>query len=440
MSTNANPRSVELRRRAIEPLINYVDRLSLVTLSRVCWLWNAKVNNVLWRRLQSLSPLLRLLSRRQEGNVWVRVRISVAHASSVAQWCTILQVLETPVRVSTLERFDVIAACVQSIEWSETGWTQEWLEVFAESALLLRAARPARDLLQNLRWFRANCETLQGVRTIVPWLSASLTNVDINLGLAADDAAGTYFLSALEGHSTRITSFSLRMDSSPSRRRFIIQALLGVLQGLRSVRKVIIPLHDSPGQHLDALGAAPHLEELGLVLLEPPAGDYVLARSTLFEGAEVDAEATSSLESLDDFVNIQGLPDPSLPEPSHITLGTTTTYPNLRILGVTGCLPEIVDIVQVMTRNLEQLQLTVPSIRHEHEMTQAMQKIAAFCPRLIFIEIEILSAEHHEWVDLVPLDQRPLEIHTRHPVFYPKVLVWHWGEDDVLEAQLLIYP
>ena len=334
-----------------------------------------------------------------------------------------MQVFESPIRTSTLARFDTIAACVRTIHWSESGWAREWLEAFESWAHFLLAMRPAHDLLPNLRSFHANCETLQGVGTIVPWLSASLHSVDITLGLTVDDAAGTYVLSALEGHFTHVTSFSLRMDSSPHRRRFMAQALLAVLQGLGTVRRVTTPLFNTPGQHLSTLGAAPHLEELNLFLLDSP-----------IEGAGVGTVVNNPLDDLGELDDLRSLPEHQTSQgtPSAIL----NVFPSLHTLTVTGFLTDIADIVRDTTQDLERLYLSVPSIQDEHEMTLAMRDIASFCPHLSFITFDFFSADHPEWVDFDPLNQRPLEIHVRHPRFTPNFLILRMDANGVIEPQI----
>lgn len=326
----------------------------------------------------------------------------------------LLQVLESPIRTSTLERFDEIAACVHSINWSERSWSRGWLKAMALGAQLLHAMRPAHDLLPNLRSFHANCETVQGVGTIVPWLSASLQSVHITLGLTADDAVGAYVLSALEGHCSHITSFSLRMDSSPNRKRFMAQALLAVLQGLGAVRRVTIPLFDLHGQYLNTLSAAPHLERLNLLLLESPIG-----------GAGVGMVVDDDLDELDELDDLYDLPEQY--SPYQTSQGTPSAilgvFPSLRSLAVTGFLTDIADVVRDTTPDLERLFLSVPSIQNELEMTRAMQDIASFCPRLSFIAFDFFSEDHPEWVDFIPLNQRPLEIHARHPRLAPNFLI-----------------
>jgi len=266
-----------------------------------------------------------------------------------------------------------------------------------------------------------------------------MTNVEIVLGLRVDDGAGRHLLSELQRYTTSITSFSLRMDRSPSRRRLTPSALLPVLQGLESVRRATIPLHESPGEHLQALGAAPHLEELDLLLLESPTGDGSFAQSTLFEGSEAEIAEGTALDSLSPALQIEGLPvTPSPPDsqgPSDIIVDP---YPSLHTLGVMGYLTDIVYIVRDTTQHLRQLHLTVPSIRNEHEMTRAMRRIAVLCPHLTFIDIQIGSADHPEWVDLVPLNQRPLEIHAHHPIFEPHILVWRRQQDGDMERGYLL--
>src|ERR1700683_5316869 len=134
----------------VKVLVNHLDRSSLVRLSGVSRMWNAAANNVLWRHLQTFSPLLRLLSPRQVGDVWVRGYTSLK-PETLRLTSALSQVLENPIR---LTRFNEIAACVHSIEWSETGWAQGLLENFAQMARLLHAVQP-HDLLPNLRWFHA---------------------------------------------------------------------------------------------------------------------------------------------------------------------------------------------------------------------------------------------------------------------------------------------
>ena len=215
------------------------------------------------------------------------------------------------------------------------------------------------------------------------------------------------------------------------------QALLVVLQGLGAVRRVTIPLFDSLGQHLDTLGAAPHLEELDLFLPGSPAGDDPLTQFSLFGGAGVGIVVDDPIVPLDDLHLLNWPEASSSPQASQ---GTTSagpgTFPSLRILAVTGSLTDIADVVRDTTQDLEQLYLAVPSIQNEHEMTRAMRDIAAFCPHLNFIAIEFFSADHPEWVDFDPLTQRPLQIHTRHPRLNPNFLIWRIDDDGVVEAQI----
>jgi hypothetical protein len=295
--------------------------------------------------------------------------------------------------------------------------------------------RPTHDLLPNLRWFRASCETLYGVRTVVPWISASLSSVDIMFSLTADDVTGTYFLSALEGRFTHVTSFSLRIDRSQSRRLFIGHVLLAVLRNLREVRRVNIPLPASSSHHLDALGTAPHLEVLTLFLLESPSGNDMVAYSTLLEDTEVDVPVGGSLHALEGLHGLSSSP-PLVVSPG-TSNGDAGPFPSLRTLRVIGSLTDIAGVVQATTHYLEWLHITVPSIQSKHEMVPAMEAIAAFCPHLTFITMEFLSEDPPEWVQLEPLNQRPLQIHIRHPRLRPNFLFWRIDRNGVVSTGLL---
>jgi hypothetical protein len=203
------------------------------------------------------------------------------------------------------------------------------------------------------------------------------------------------------------------------------QALLAVLQGLGAVRRVTTPLFDSPGPHLNTLGAAPHLEELNLFLLESSTG-----------GAGAGMVINDPLDDLGELDDLHGLPS------SHQTLqgipgAILNVFPSLHTLTVTGFLTDIAEVVRDTTQDLERLYLSVPSIQDEHEMTLAMQDIASFCPRLSFIAFDFFSADHPEWVNFDPLNQRPLEIHARHPRLAPNFLVLRMYANGVVEPQLL---
>ena len=299
----------------------------------------------------------------------------------------------------------------------------------------LRNTRLTHDLLPNLRWFRASCETLYGVRTVVPWISTSLSSVDITFSLAADDVTATYFLSTLEARSRHITSFSLRIDRSQSHRLFIGHVLLAVLRTLREVRRVNIPLPASSSQHLDTLGTAPHLEVLTLFLLESPSGDDTVAYSTLLEDTEVDAAVGGSLHALEGLRGLSSsLPLVDSPGTSSCDAGP---FPSLRTLRVIGSLTDIAGVVQATTHNLERLHMAVPSIQSEHEMVPAMEAIATFCPHLAFITMEFFSEDRPEWVQLEPLNQRPLQIHIRHPQLRPNFLFWRIDRNGVVSTGLL---
>lgn len=57
----------------------YVGGLSMYSMSRVCKRWHAVVNEVLWRHLPNLLPLLQLLPQDMEANFSVSTLVQVSN-------------------------------------------------------------------------------------------------------------------------------------------------------------------------------------------------------------------------------------------------------------------------------------------------------------------------------------------------------------------------
>lgn len=357
---------------------------SWARLSKVSWSWNEAANRVLWKNLDSFTPLLRLIPGCLRDGIWVgHITASLQKSSWFTDQSN--QIVEKPITDKTLLRFDQIAAYVQHIDWSEAEWTQEDLKIFTALSCYLYDWRPNHDLLPNLRVFRIHCETDQSVKLVLPWISASLTEVDVNLGLAVDDEWSKGLMQALQRPSGSIRSFSLRMGNAALKRRVLTMGtLLRLIKGFRDVRIVAMPLYASPEKHIDALGAAPHLEELSLTLVEAPAGFDPITSSALFEGSENVYSVVD--ETLEGLTSLHGLPTAS----SQLSSGPQTAtalplhrFPSLHTLHITGTWVDIPGVMRATTHHLTQLKLTVPSL-----LDVETHNIMSFCRNLSFLSLD----------------------------------------------------
>lgn len=274
------------------------------------------------------------------------------------------------------------------------------------------------DLLPNLRTLFANCATASGARALVPWISPSLINVEISITVTGEDTAGTSILSALERCSTNITSFSLKINHQTLRRQPMLhQALLSVLQRMKRLRVVTIPLYASPGPHMDVLGAMQDLEELTLHLMEPPRGYASFDEAAHFTESSVVANAQRDdyLDSLDEFDDLLALPETS---PLLTVHAVTQPFPRLHTLHVLGPFAHVADMLTYDFHQLKQLNLTVPSVRSENDMEEVMDIIANKYPSLNLVTTHIVSRANLRWIDTRPLGEIPHAILADYTMFH----------------------
>lgn len=337
-------------------------------------------------------------------------------------------------------RFHELSGHVRSISWSEE--EQEQLQSFDEWSLL-RYSQSMGDLLPNLRSLYVSCATASGARVLVPWISSSLTSVEICITVTEDDNAWNSILSALEECCTNLTSLFLTINHQGLRKQPMMhQALLSMLQNMRGLRVVTIPLYAYPGPHIDALGAMPDLEELTIHLMEPPRGCDSFDKAAHFAESSVFPNAAQDdyLDSLDEFDELLYFPqvssyvqqdcllDPldelcdllalTQTSPLSTVYAVTQPFPRLHTLHLAGQFTYIADILTSNITQLKRLNLTVPSVRSENDMAEVMEIIGNTHSRLDLVTVHIVLCTNLQWIDARPLGQVPHAILVGHTMFH----------------------
>lgn len=255
---------------------------------------------------------------------------------------------------------------MDSITWEDAEWSESLLIVFAGLAGILRSVRPDRDLIPNLRSFCIRCNSEGGMNAAIPWVSRSITRVDIIVGLSVDDRTSSRLLDSV-GKAANIVSLSVRTgDVTFSRRGRTMEALLAVIRRSPRLESVMIPLYVSSGVYLGALAAAPYLKELSLAVVQSALDADPGIGSSLLQGSTHEDPM-----HLEGFSDLRGLP----------------RFHSLQTLQITGSWDDVVDIVKTISPpRIVELHLAVPSLE-PNEVGRAAQDILSFChPRYISIE------------------------------------------------------
>lgn len=191
-------------------------------------------------------------------------------------------------------------------------------------------------------------------------------------------------------------------------------ALLSALRIMRMVRVAEVPVYTSSSQHLEALGAMPHLEELALQLLEPSLRHGFIANASGHAESSLSSHAESSLLPLDgDLESLVGLHSlmPLLEEP-HVsaTNATTQPFPTLHTLFMEGRFSQMADLLATNRLPMRILGLRVQSAQTEQEMAITMEVIARSCPHLQLVVIHIEQRCQFSWIDTRQLGTIPFVV------------------------------
>lgn len=256
---------------------------------------------------------------------------------------------------------------MDSIIWEDTEWTESALDVFAGLADIIRNERPGQDLIPNLRSFHIRCNSDRGMNAAIPWVSRSIVQMDIIIGLSVGDGTGSRLLQAV-GRSTNIVSLSVRTENfALSHRRLTMETMSAAIKSLPRLENVTIPLYVSSGVYLGALAAAPYLKELSLTVVDIDPriniGPSLLLGST--QQDPMDLEGFSELRGLSRFRSLQ-------------------------TLRIAGSWDDVVDIVKATSPPyIVELRLAVPSLE-PNQVGRAVRDILSFCqPRFLSIEYNI---------------------------------------------------
>lgn len=111
-------------------------------------------------------------------------------------------------------------------------------QVFAKVSERVYLTRPSAgdDLLPRTRSFCADCKTVDGLRGILPWLSRSLTKLELNITPSLDDELVTSCLSHVKERCCNLRSFGLSLNNdsfSQCRSRLIALSIPSSLTSLR---------------------------------------------------------------------------------------------------------------------------------------------------------------------------------------------------------------
>lgn len=303
---------------------------------------------------------------------------------------------------------------------------------------------PGDSVLPNLRSLSARCVTASGAKALVPWISWSLTTVEISI--AGDGNAGPSILSALEERSPNITSFSFTMNHETLNNTPVIyQALLSAVQSMKGLRRIAIPIYASPGLHMHVLGAMPDLEVLVLHLMESLRECDCFNEPVHFAESSLEDDILDSFDNeLDDLMALPGAFIDLQEDDYHFlclaefndhrasSAASASPFPavhppafaqpflRLHTLHVVGPFAEIADILicNIRVAELRELILTVPSVQTEHEMAWVMGMIASTYTRLNLVVIHIITPANLQWIDTRPLGQVPHTILVGYSMFH----------------------
>ncbi|KAF7974354.1 hypothetical protein HWV62_12304 [Athelia sp. TMB] len=310
------------------------------------------------------------------------------------------RIMDHTIPATVFAPFRECAARVRSLYWVESDH-RAWRTL--DTAALLPISHTTADLLPNLRTLSATCASSSGARMLAPWISSSLTTVDIAFEAEVDDAAVAAVLSALDRCAHRITSFSLSMPSDGHRSWPVLYqaALLRTLVSMRALRVARVPLCAPFGRHLAALGEMRHLEELSICPTQGGEDSVNEDDEPLARGSE------HGLDSLDEIPSLLLLPEVSIPPAAP---APTALFPALRTLHLSGAWRAIAPALGAATFPARYLDLQAPSVQDAHEMAAALRAAAARCPRLALARIHILRRANLQWIDVAPLGAVPCAV------------------------------
>lgn len=311
--------------------------------------------------------------------------------------------------------FRELAARARSLFWDEADH-RDLQSTLPDERSVAPLFRPIANLLPNLQALSIICASPLGASQIAPWISSSLTEVDVYVTMGMDDRAATTVLSALDVCSHQLAWFSLTVNHKALRSQVMLhQALLSALRNMKELLVAAVPLYASPHEHLEALSAMPHLEDLTLRLMEPPRG------YTSFSDAS--RHAVSSLLPLEEDLDpLEGLHNlMSLPEMPHANVSATNAtarpFPALRTLYIEGTFSWISDIIANNRFPMEYLGLRLQSVQSGREMAQTMEDIVRSCRHLRLVIIHIQHWTQSSWIDVRQLGAVPCIVFVAGTIF-----------------------
>ena len=201
--------------------------------------------------------------------------LCLASEMRLADVFLLLQTMELPIPDNEISRFCNIAKLVRNLSYMEDAgkMCSECCAIASEriyGLIGLKYPKYPQDLLTRLQSLQVSCTSSYGVIAFMPWLSSSLTTLDLAFGPEVNDLAVISSLLHVRNLCKSVETFTFTLDSSEYSyvRDGVIDALCAVIFAMPKLRKVTLPLElvKRPGPVVDALT---HLKCLDTLVCTP---------------------------------------------------------------------------------------------------------------------------------------------------------------------------
>lgn len=236
------------------------------------------------------------------------------------------QSINIPIADEKLKRFCKVARHVLRFSWKEGARRMNSESCAISSRRIYDRVmeehrlgnRGASDVLPCLQWLRASCITTHGASAVTPWLSGSLTKLDLAFGPEVDDLAIISCLLRAQERCVGLFSFTFTLDSGSSNKRSegVADALLDAVKVMPKLRTLCLPSELISGDFLDLLSTS--LDHLETIIFTDPVGSKVREEyhpSVLFEDEDSDNDdgidhlhPHSDIDALSSLMDLHAIP------------------------------------------------------------------------------------------------------------------------------------
>ncbi|KAG8925613.1 hypothetical protein FRC02_009543 [Tulasnella sp. 418] len=398
----------------LDAIFTFADYQSRTVAARTCRKWQEPATNTIWRNLDSLLPLLQLLS----PVIWGPYQGDFAEETRPGGWTAFIRASS---RVRSVKHEDSSPAP----RTSANGGRYLSKDVFIRLAL----QRPHRELLPNLveiEWLDSRSEALD----FVPMFISSRTEkVTIAMGeMVAPPTEQIRFLIRHLPLFTRVlTNFTLSTVLEAS---MVQSELVYMIGEMESLKKIMLPRHYHTKEITEALGTHPSIDCIlhSVDWDAHPSYEDIGNKFTFEAGWFINLRRLSLDTKLGDVIEL--IRNPSRP-PKLYSLKVSALRIPIDMEELRTLLRELPQVYPNLTRLLFDLFHSQINVQEDNlSMAQARIPFDVLRPLLSCSQMQTFRLGHNHPLDVTEADV--LELTHQ----WPKLVNLYFGEDPVITANM----